>query len=72
MFGVTNYKKKYKNSAGYINLELQDMRKYYDEVLKPQVDAAFAEIMDRNELTETETEAFDLDWLLEQGENDGR
>lgn len=69
MFGITNYKKKYRNTAECRNMELQEMHKYYDEVLKPQVDATFAEIMERNQLLETKP--IDLDWLLE-GENDGR
>lgn len=47
MLGLVSYKKKYKNTSAYRNLELQELRKYYDEVLSPRVDASFAEAKSR-------------------------
>ena len=77
MLGLVSYKKKYKNTSAYRNLELQELRKYYDEVLAPKVDAAFAEMREywnRNMMLES---LDNLDWMLDTnqinlGENDGR
>ena len=77
MLGLVSYKKKYKNTSAYRNLELQKMRKYYDEVLAPKVDTAFAEMREhwnRNMMLES---LDNLDWMLDTnqinlGENDGR
>lgn len=62
MLGLVSYKKKYKDTASYRNLELQELRKYYDEVLAPKVDAAFEEAKSRLYPKEV---VVNLSWMLD-------
>jgi hypothetical protein len=73
MMGIVS-SKKYRNTSAYRNLELQKMHKYYDEVLQPKVDAAFADIMVKNDLVDTKPveTVFEFNWMMDKGENDGR
>lgn len=64
MLGLVS-SKKYKNTTAYRNLELQKLRKHYDEVLQPQVDAAFAEMRERMNPSEPKTQEFTIESMLD-------
>lgn len=61
MFGLVSAKK-YRNTSEYRNAELNKLRKHYDEVLSPRVDAAFAEMRERWNRSDDE---IDLDWMMD-------
>lgn len=60
MFGLVSAKK-YRNTTTYRNMELNRLRKHYDEVLQPRVDAAFADVQERW----NRTEEISLDWMMD-------
>lgn len=64
MLGLVS-KKKYKETSAYRNLELQKLRKHYDEILQPQVDAAFADMHARWDKSEPKTEEFLFKLMLD-------